>query len=1330
MPVDVAQLIARVSSDTSDAEADWKRLETQFGASAEEANRTVGQINKLSETVGFQQRELQLLTQRHAESVQANGLFAEGTQQLQLRIDKLSASVRDNSQALESEVRDLARLADEAEKAGRSMGTLGEIATGALRQIGAIGVEAALGGIQALGAAAADFVATGVETYATNERLSLSFQTMLAAELQAADATLSRADALEQASGKSQELLQWSQQIALNSPLDQQSITDTLRLAQAYGFTSEQAKGLTQTVVDFTSGSGQSAEVMERVITALGQIQTNGKLSGEEMNQLAEAGVNVRQILANAFGVSTAEIGKLSEQGKLLADDVLPAIRAGLDESFGGAAARMGGTIDGLRNSLADLYAQGSADILGPAIREVQPAVQELVTTLQSPEAKAALQELGATIGDVAADVLPQLLDGGREVVAWGRDLGDALDTISPLSDALGRSFGELYGSAQSVWPFVRDVATPTVVGLTGVMEIGLGMVAEFSNAQLQALNVLVGPYRQLQGELDAVTERVLISQPAWQDSSAALEAYGEMSAATREKVAPYVDALQNEQRTIEDLTRSLALRTSAGLLSEEQIAREKNVIGQHLTALQGITDQLQRRQEAEIAASQAATMRSVTEDRLTRNSLAGAEATKLSADELEKYEAKLAKAAESGADAYDRRLESQDAYAAQSTQRATAHSQRLVELETGYHAQITEANTAYTEGQTEAETAYAERVTELQEAAGRKRLEATEREGERREGSEQQLNEKLIAIARQRSEEQGEFDRARVTAERDYYDQVGEVQGQYADKIADAERQLGERLGEIANQRTGVLAEAQADREAAEQDHRGRLLALQEQANDQQQAADQKLADARETAQQQYADTLEAIDQQIADKQQAADDASYERALKLQDRLTDLQSQAAQRQTDLLNSASNGREDRATNYADKIEDLEREMSQSGSLEQQERLQAALAKEQEKFARDEERAARDLARKQERLERELAQQETAAAQQAAREEERAARALAREQEQIAVKRAIHEADLAEQLARLDQQAQRESQQRQQALQNEVRDLLETHTQELAAIETRTNGELEKLNDLTIKAQEQFTQRRTDASTFYADAVTAAQTAYSDELLALDDKHRQEAEKNAQAVADAKAAFDQREQDAAEQYQRLIDKQNEELGRQATEAQSKYNDQLLALQTAQRDQLKAVEDRYTDQAAKEQDAFEAAEQRARESYAKQQDDLNEALAERVIAFTEAELAANKITQAQAAQRIGAVADRYGIDPEARQAQFATFAGAFATDPVGGGASAGGASGGGVLNLGGITINGSLLTENDLGELMIRLLSRTAQLNGGSLQLGALTIGGPQ
>lgn len=131
----------------------------------------------------------------------------------------------------------------------------------------------------------------------------------------------------------------FSSQYAKSSPFDYQGIDETATSLMGMGMELQDVNKWIPTLGDMASVLGGGTETIKGVGTALGQMSAKGKVSAEEMGQLAERGVNAWQMIADGMGLSVAEVRKLSEDGKLLASDALPLIQAGMAKTFGGSTA-------------------------------------------------------------------------------------------------------------------------------------------------------------------------------------------------------------------------------------------------------------------------------------------------------------------------------------------------------------------------------------------------------------------------------------------------------------------------------------------------------------------------------------------------------------------------------------------------------------------------------------------------------------------------------------------------------------------------------------------------------------------------------------------------------------------------------------------------------------------------------------------------------------------------------------------------------------------------------------------------------------------------------
>jgi len=84
---------------------------------------------------------------------------------------------------------------------------------------------------------------------------------------------------------------------------------------------------------------GLSADETHGMFNALQQMMSKGKVQAEELRgQLGERLPGALQLAAKAMGVTSAELNKMMEDGKLFASDLLPKLAIELDKAYGKAA--------------------------------------------------------------------------------------------------------------------------------------------------------------------------------------------------------------------------------------------------------------------------------------------------------------------------------------------------------------------------------------------------------------------------------------------------------------------------------------------------------------------------------------------------------------------------------------------------------------------------------------------------------------------------------------------------------------------------------------------------------------------------------------------------------------------------------------------------------------------------------------------------------------------------------------------------------------------------------------------------------------------------------
>ena len=230
------------------------------------------------------------------------------------------------------------------------------------------------------------------------ERMNMAFTQMVASDLRASDSTMSVADSMKYAAGQAEVLSQWMTELAIQSPFQTADISKTFRIAKMYGFTASEAQRLTQDMVDMAAATGSSPFMMERLALALGQIGTRGKLAGQEIRQLAEAGFPVgemMQMLADKFNVTIPELQRMQEKGLIPAKEALLAITEVMETNFGGAAKQQMNLFAGLMSSFSDIREIGGARFIKGFLAPFKTEITNFIGSIASPDFFNSMEKAG-----------------------------------------------------------------------------------------------------------------------------------------------------------------------------------------------------------------------------------------------------------------------------------------------------------------------------------------------------------------------------------------------------------------------------------------------------------------------------------------------------------------------------------------------------------------------------------------------------------------------------------------------------------------------------------------------------------------------------------------------------------------------------------------------------------------------------------------------------------------------------------------------------------------------------------------------------------------------
>lgn len=389
-------------------------------------------------------------------------------------------------------------LGDELLKASAMAGKLGKVVQG-------------LGSL-ATGAFAKDIVngllgagAASIKAAAQMRQYEIAFQTML------------------KSADEGTQMLRDLQKFAAETPFDVPGVVSAGQQLMAFGFKAKEVIPMLTSLGDAAAGLGQGTAGVSRLAYALGQMQTSGKLNAQDMMQLTSAGISAWDMLADAAGVSIAEIKDMTSKGMVDSKEAVKVIVAGMNEEFGGMMAKTSTEVSGLLANIEETAGTTSAVIgqyminafnIKGILQTASGALGDFQTKLQNaansgesfrdvikdcipPELIAAAGALAAVIGSVlvlalgaAAAAVSTFLGLSAAAIATIAAVGAAVAWLATYWDDLVGAILQIPGAITACGAAAVSLVTSILSAIVGLFG---DMWAEVTGAQDNWLSSFAG---------------------------------------------------------------------------------------------------------------------------------------------------------------------------------------------------------------------------------------------------------------------------------------------------------------------------------------------------------------------------------------------------------------------------------------------------------------------------------------------------------------------------------------------------------------------------------------------------------------------------------------------------------------------------------------------------------------------------------------------------------------------------------------------------------------------------------------------------------------------
>ena len=327
----------------------------------------------------------------------------------------------------------------------------------------ASGLETARNSIQGLRELAGvvqSLAGTPVRLFIDDEQARMSFQVMIG-------------DA-EKATATFNEL----KRLGADTPLEFAGIRDASVTLMQFGVAADDLAGTVKMLGDVSGGNSQR---LQQLALVFGQVKANGKLMGQDLMQLINAGFNPLQVMADKSGRSMGELRKEMESGNISFDDMREAFLTVTSEGgkFFGMMETQSETLGGRLSTLNDNIAEFQIGVGGSIATTLAPVVSHTTDLLNAVNhLPAPIKGVAGILGILtAAFVMLRVTGIGRaltDILQVGPSLLStqraALATIPPVT-GLGTAFRAAGLAAKNFIVSLGPVGW-AILGLTAAAEI------------------------------------------------------------------------------------------------------------------------------------------------------------------------------------------------------------------------------------------------------------------------------------------------------------------------------------------------------------------------------------------------------------------------------------------------------------------------------------------------------------------------------------------------------------------------------------------------------------------------------------------------------------------------------------------------------------------------------------------------------------------------------------------------------------------------------------------------------------------------------------------
>lgn len=272
------------------------------------------------------------------------------------------------------------------------------------------------------------------------------------------------------------------QKFAAETPFEMPGVRDAAQQLLAFGYDANEIIPTLTALGNAASGLGRGQDGFNHLAFVFGQIRTTGQLMGQDVMQLAQLGVPVKDILAKNLGLTKEELARIGELG-IDANVAIKALIDGMNERFPEMMKKQSETFEGVLSNIKDNIGQAFGLSGLPLFEDAKNMLLEIKNITDTMLANA---QGGKSL---FAGILPD--DLIEKVSAFGETIKKIFKDAAPVADTFLWAMGKLVDVFLDVGNIALTALRPIIPVVTTIQRVvygAIGVIASILDTVLEVV--------------------------------------------------------------------------------------------------------------------------------------------------------------------------------------------------------------------------------------------------------------------------------------------------------------------------------------------------------------------------------------------------------------------------------------------------------------------------------------------------------------------------------------------------------------------------------------------------------------------------------------------------------------------------------------------------------------------------------------------------------------------------------------------------------------------------------------------------------------------------